>query len=241
MYNLFEVQIMKQILGAILIIILFSVLAYSKPQDERKSITNNIWMPTAYTLDKNEFAIGIGPINLGLTDRIQFESNILLFLFQNYNANFKVNMIQNSNMALAAGLDLNRYNLFILKHDQEFRYNTISPFLVISKMAGENTNFHFSGRFDLFGSDESGDKMRIGISTDQLMFMAGIEQILSHRTRFLFESGYLVGDPGIQMGIGVLLSWTHFRLKLGVGYFNSQGERNGFTLPVIGLWWRFNG
>ena len=92
-----------------------------------------------------------------------------------------------------------------------------------------------------FGTDESADKMRIGISTDQLIIMAGIEQIISHRTRFLFESDYLVGDPGIQMSVAVLLSWTHFRLKLGVGYYNSQGDRNGFTLPVIGLWWRFNG
>ena len=232
---------MKQISAFILIIIFMSVMAHGKPQDKGKPITNNIWMPTAYTLNQNEFAIGIGPVNVGLTDRIQFGSNILMFLFQNYNANFKMSIYQKSGMAVAVGLDLNRYNMYILKKDQEFRYNTISPFLVVSTMAGEYTNLHISGRFDVFGTDEFGDKMRIGISTDQLMFMAGFEQGISHRTRFLFESGYLVGDPGVQMSVGVLLSWTHFRLKLGVGYYNSKGEENGFTLPVIGLWWRFNG
>jgi hypothetical protein len=214
---------------------------YAKPVDKSKPITNNIWMSTAYTLNQNEFAIGIGPVNIGLTDRIQFGSNILMFLFQNYNANFKMNVYQTSKMAVATGLELNRYNLSVLKMDQEFRYNTVTPFLVISTMTGEYTNLHVSGRFDIFGTDEYADRMRIGISTDQLMLMAGIEQIVSRRTRFLFESGYLVGDPGIQMSVGVLLSWTYFRLKLGVGYYNSKGERNGFTLPVIGLWWRFNG
>jgi hypothetical protein len=232
---------MKIILEFVFIVLFTSMLAFGKPQNNPKPITNNIWMPTGYTLNENEFEIGIGPVNVGLTDRIQFKSNILLFLFQNYNANLKINIIQISDLAIAAGLDLMRYNMFILKHEQEFRYNTISPFLVFSKVLDENTYIHFAGRFDLFGSDESGDKMRIGISEDQLIFMAGIEQTISRRTKLLFESGYLVGDPGIQIGVGILLRWTHFRLKLGVGYYNSQGERNGFTLPVIGIWWRFNG
>lgn len=232
---------MRQFL--VVIVILFSTLffMYAKPMDKSKPITNNIWMSTAYTLNQNEFAIGIGPVNVGITDRIQFGSNILMFLFQNYNANFKINIYQTSMMAVATGLELNRYNLSVLKMEQEFRYNTIAPFLVFSNRIGEYTNLHLAGRFDIFGTNESADKMRIGISTDQLMLMVGIEQIISHRTRFLFESGYLVGNPGIQMSVAVLLSWIHFRLKLGVGYYNSQGERNGFTLPVIGLWWRFNG
>ena len=232
---------MRQFLVVTLILFSTSILIYAKPVEKNKPITNNIWMSTAYTLNQNEFAIGIGPINVGLTDRIQFGSNILMFLFQNYNANFKMNVYQNSKMAVATGLELYRYNLSVLKMDQEFRYNTVAPFIVISTMTGEYTNLHVSSRFDVFGTDEYADRIRIGISTDQLMFMAGIEQIVSHRTRFLFESGYLVGDPGIQMSIGVLFCWIHFRLKLGVGYYNSKGERNGFTLPVIGLWWRFNG
>ena len=232
---------MRQFLKVTLILFSTSFYMYAKPVEKSKPITNNIWMSTAYTLNQNEFAIGIGPVNVGLTDRIQFGSNILMFLFQNYNANFKMNVYQTSGMAVATGLELNRYNLSVLKMDQEFRYNTVAPFLVISNKIGTYTNLHIAGRFDIFGTDESADKMRIGISTDQLIIMAGIEQIISHRTRFLFESDYLVGDPGIQMSVAVLLSWTHFRLKLGVGYYNSKGDRNGFTLPVIGLWWRFNG
>lgn len=232
---------MRKLLVVTLVLFSTFYLMYAKPVDKSKPITNNIWMSTAYTLKQNEFAIGIGPVNVGLTDRIQFGSNILMFLFQNYNANFKMNIYQTLTIAVAMGLELNRYNLSVLKMDQEFRYNTVAPFLVISNRIGEYTNLHIAGRFDIFGTDELADKMRIGISTDQLMLMAGIEQIVSHRTRFLFESGYLVGDPGIQMSVAVLLSWTYFRLKLGVGYYNSQGERNGFTLPVIGLWWRFNG
>jgi hypothetical protein len=36
----------------------------------------------------------------------------------------------------------------------------------------------------------------------------------------------------------VLFGWTKFRLKLGISYFDAG---DGFTFPLIGLWWRFQG
>lgn len=206
-----------------------------------KPITHNIWMPTGYNLNEGEFAIGIGPVNIGLSDRVQFGTNVLLFLFQDYNANVKVNVWNKNKMALAAGLDFNRYNLYILKEDHDFRYNTLSPFLSYSMLVGEKTNIHFAGKFDIFATDEDNTQQKIGVPKGSTLFMTGIEHSISNKTRLLFESGFLIGNPGIQLGGSVLFSWTYFRLKLGVSYFNPEGEGNGFTLPVIGLWWRFIG
>ena len=58
-----------------------------------------------------------------------------------------------------------------------------------------------------------------------------------------------VPPNGVSFSFGIGMSarhlpnafgWSKFRLKLGVIYFNPQGVGD-FTLPVIGLWWRFKG
>jgi len=46
---------------------------------------------------------------------------------------------------------------------------------------------------------------------------------------------------GFRVGGGVLFGWDTFRIKLGVKYYNPEGEAKNFTFPVIGLWWRFTG
>ena len=43
------------------------------------------------------------------------------------------------------------------------------------------------------------------------------------------------------MRIAVLFAWSPFHLKLDAGYFNAQDEDTDYLLPVIRLWWRFDG
>ena len=71
--------------------------------------------------------------------------------------------------------------------------------------------------------------------------LGGIEYSISHKTRLLAEGGYDLTFEGMRLGGAVLFGWEKFRLKLGVSYFEPKNTPGGFTLPIIGLWWRFNG
>jgi len=71
--------------------------------------------------------------------------------------------------------------------------------------------------------------------------MAGIEYSISHKTRLLAETGYDLTYRGMRLGGAVLFGWENFRLKLGVSYFAPENSNQSYTLPIIGLWWRFKG
>ena len=46
---------------------------------------------------------------------------------------------------------------------------------------------------------------------------------------------------GHSFGGAVLFGWETLRLKLGVSYYQPRDVPEGFALPIIGLWWRFDG
>jgi hypothetical protein len=229
---------MKKMLITIFIFITISVSTSAEEGFNKRPIINNLNMPTGFTLNKGEFTVGIGTLGYGISDRIQISTNILLYLFQVYNGDLKIQVINSGSFSLAAGLDMNYINLKVYGEDTGF--TAFSPYIALSPKLSDKTTLHFSGRYSFFHGDTDitdADVEAVSIGTS---FSTGIEHSLSPKTKFLTEAGYDATFKGFRMGGAVLFGGKKFRLKLGINYFKPKGT-GGFTIPVIGLWWRFNG
>jgi len=233
--------VLKTALLFVMVSLLFVLPANGETGFEGRPITNNLWSPTGNTLNQSEFSIGLGSIQFGITDNVQLGTNILLYLFQIYNADLKVNLYKTSDLSFSAGLGYGRFDLSALVDDDVAAFTTISPFASISTRISPRVTMHFSGRYSHFTSDENIDDFEVEEGLSGSEFMSGIEYSLSNKTKFLADVGYDFTWDGLKVGGGVLFGWDTFRLKLGVNYFKPESRDRGFTLPVIGLWWRFNG
>lgn len=231
----------KPFIIALLLIIVTSS-SFAEVGFKGRPITNNVMMPTGYTLNRGEFVIGIGSIGFGITDNVQVGTNLLLFIFQVYNANLKVSFIKTESMAFAAGLSFNSFDLSV--DDDDIGFTSISPYATFSTKMGESTLLHLGGQFSTFSGEAEIDDAEASSTSTGTSLFAGIEHSFSQKTKFLAEGGYDVTFEGFRIGGAVLFGWEKFRLKLGVNYFsvsNGDGESLAFTFPVIGLWWRFKG
>ena len=236
-----EVDTMKKLLTTALLLAIFASAVFADVGFEGRPITNNLMMPTGYTLHQSEFIVGLGSIGFGITENIQVGTNILLFLFQMYNANIKVSFMKTETMAIAAGVEFAQFNLdILLEEDEEAGFTTISPFLVFSTKIGAMTTLHLGGKYSTWSGDYETDEVETSSTSSGTRLYAGVEHSLSHKTKFLAEGGYDIDFEGFFAGGGVLFGWEKFRLKLGVTYYNPDGSE-GYTLPNIGLWWRFKG
>ncbi len=210
---------------------------------EGRPITENISMQTGYTLNEGEFEIGIGPMAIGITDQVQIETNIFLFIFQVYNAKVKVTAVETDEMSFSAGLDYTRLDLEKITGGTKIGITMYSPYLVLSKKVGSKTTFHLSGKYSFANVDlEYFESNGMASGTD---IMAGLDYNLSHKTKLLAETGYDMSYKGFRVAGAVLFGWENFRLKLGVSYFKPDNTLTGndisYTAPVVGFWWRFNG
>lgn len=203
-----------------------------------RPITNNLAMSTGYTLHKSEFQVGIGSIGYGISENVQLGTNILLFLFQVPNAQLKISFNKSTTSAFAAGLNFFTFKLDVF--DESTGFTSISPYLVYSTKMGDKTMLHLGAQYSIFSSDEDIEDADLNATTEGTSISAGLEYSISHKTKFLGEGGYDITFEGLRMGGAFLWGWEKFRLKLGVNYFKPKGF-NSFTLPVIGLWWRFAG
>jgi hypothetical protein len=229
---------MKKTVAIVLTVLFVASPAFAEVGFRGRPITNNLWMSTGYTLNRGEFIVGIGPIGFGVTDNVQVGTNILLFLFQFYNANVKVSLVEKADMALAVGLSLGRFDLAVFDSDASF--TTLSPYVSVSPKLSENTTLHLGGQYSYFSSDADIEDAEAEASSSGTSVFAGLEYSMTHKTKFLVETGYDLTFEGMRLGGGVLFGWEKFRLKLGVSYFKPEGT-DGFTFPHIGLWWRFMG
>ena len=218
----------------------FGVTAsFAKEGFERRPINNNIWMETGHTLNRGEFVIGLGTsVGFGITDHIQVGTNVLGWLIQYYNVNVKVELMQNEYSSLAAGLSVGKLNLDVYGSEDDF--NAITPFVSYSFKAGENTTMHFGGKFASFSGDSDVNDAEPEATIDGTAFSGGLNYDWSNKTKFLAEAGYDITFKGPKIGGAVLWGWEKFRLKLGVSYYDPEGDVS-FALPIIGLWWRFDG
>lgn len=208
---------------------------------EGRPITNNLYMPTGNTLNAGEFSIGIGPVEYGITDNVQLGTNLLLFIFQYYNADLKVSFVDTEKQAFAAGLGVGYFDLNAISSvGGSFSFLSLSPYLVYTTSIGEKTRMHFSGNYSYFESDVDIDEVEAEASTSGTSLAVGVEHSLSHKTKFVGDVGYDLDFEGLRFGGGVLWGWEVFRLKLGLQYFSPKGV-GGLVLPYISLWWRFDG
>jgi hypothetical protein len=228
---------MKRISLVLLLVIFITSGVFSQTGFRGRPITNNISMPTGYTLNQNEFLIGLGPIGFGITNNIQIGTNILLYLFQVYNGNIKISFIKTESMAFAAGFSIKYFNLDVFGAEENFI--ALSPYVVVSPRIGSKTLLHIGGQYVSFSSDANIDDAEIESTTDGTRLFLGLEQSISNKTKFLVEGGYDIDFEGFTIGGAVLFGWKSFRLKLGVTIYNPK-DFETFTLPIIGLWWRFN-
>lgn len=231
---------MKQI---IIIAVLMGCLffgAYAEKGFDGRPITNNISMPTGFTLNRGEFLVGIGNIGFGISDRFEVGTNVLLYLVQDYNANVKYSFIKTENNALSVGFSFHRFDLSVFGSDTAF--TSFSPFASFSTKISKNTLLHLGAQYSSFSGDgdaEIGDAV-VEEGSEGTSVSLGIEHRFSKKTRFLAETGYDVTFKGFRAGAAVLWGWKSFRLKLGGRYYKPK-DHDAFISPVIGLWWRFKG
>lgn len=221
-----------------MLIIFLSGSVFANKGFDGRPITNNVMMPTGYTVNKGEFLVGFGPIAFGISDRVQVGTNVLLFIVQDYNASLKISFIKDEKKALSAGLKIHTFDLDVLGVDTDF--TSFSPYAVFSTKVGKATFLHLGGQYSYFNTEiEIEDTKAESTSTGTSVYF-GIEHSYSHRTKFLAETGYDYTFKGFRAGGAVLFGWDKFRLKLGINYFNPENS-DGFIFPVISLWWRFKG
>ena len=203
-----------------------------------RPITTNAFAETGYTLHRDEFAIGIGPIEYGITENFQVGTNLLLWAFQIYNGDLKVAFTKNERGAVAGGFAV--YSLELKDEDtgDEGDYLAMVPYLAGSWRVTDNTLMHAYGRYAYLEAEESDDvdEPEPEELTSGTGVYLGVEHSRSNRTKFLADFGYDATFKGLRGGAAVLFGWSTFRLKLGLSYF---GADDGFFFPIIGLWWRF--
>ena len=222
------------------LLLISSASAQEKTGFAGRPITENLFGPTGNTLHQNEFTIGIGPVEYGITENLQIGTNLLLFILQYYNAEVKYSIINTETQALAVGLGVGHFDLNAWDSDADLTFTTYSPFVAYSMPIGPVSRMHLSANYTYFSGSVNIDDAEASSTSSGTSLTAGVEHSISNKTKFVGDLGYDIDFEGIRAGGGVLWGWDSFRLKLGLQYFAPKGT-DGFVLPYIGLWWRFDG
>jgi hypothetical protein len=203
-----------------------------------RPITTNAFGETGYTLNANEFTIGFGPIYYGITDRVHAGTNLLLWAFQVYNGDVKFALVDTDQQALSLGVSASRLSLDHLFSGEEFDFWSFAPYGAYSHRLGKNTFGHIGARVAFWQSEDDEDinDAEPDASSTGTFFYTGVEHSVSNRTKWIADIGYDTTFEGARFSGGVLFGWTKFRLKLGLSYFTAG---DGFTFPLVGMWWRF--
>ena len=226
-----------------LVLLTFIAVAPLQAQEEGfagRPITTNLSMPTGNTLHGGEFTIGLGPIEYGITDNVQIGTNLLLFLFQYYNADLKVSLINTEQQALALGVGVGYFDLNF-GSEGDISFLSLSPYAAYSFPLSTKTRMHLAANFTHFeGDSDIDDADELNASLSGTTVSAGLEHSLSNKTKFVGDLGYDVDFEGVRVGGGVVWAWETFHLKLGLQYFAPKGY-DGLVLPYVNLWWCFRG
>jgi len=228
----------KEMLVGIAILSLVTTTVAAEKGFKNRAIIDNVSMATGSTLKQSEFTIGLGSIGFGISDRVQVGTNILLYLFQVYNADLKVALIKTEKLSMSAGLNIDHFNLKVFGVKEGF--TSYAPYVAISPEVSETLRMHVGLRLAMFSGNKDIRDSELTATVRGTSVFTGLEYSLSNKTKFLAEGGYDTTFNGPRLGGAVLFGWKTFRLKLGVQYFKPE-DHNGFTMPLIGLWWRFGG
>ncbi|MCP4157313.1 MAG: hypothetical protein GY757_56910 [bacterium] len=230
---------MKNVFIIILCIVGLSVFTFGETGFKGRAITDNVSAPTGYTLNKGEFEVGLGHIGFGISDKVQVSTNVLLYLFQDFNASLKVSLIKNKKNAFAVGCSIHSFDLSVFSNE-DVGFTAILPYVAYSTKISPKTKMHFTGQYSHFSGSEDIADATAKATSNGTSVTVGIEHSFSNKTKFLAETGYDLTFKGFRVGGAVLWGWKKFRLKLGINYFSPEGT-DGFILPLVSLWWRFKG
>jgi len=231
---------MRFVIISMLVLLIGVSSAVAEPGFTGRRITSNAFMPTGHTLNASEFTVGIGSIEFGIIDNFQVGTNILLWAFQIYNGSAKFSHQINDETTLGIGVGIASMSLDIDEGDGDVGFLGISPYAAVSFDLTGSTTAHFAGQFSHYSSDSDDsdiEDVEANAAVQGSSIFAGIEHSLSARTKLVLDGGYDATFEGARVSGGFLWGWERFRLKLGVSYF-AAGD--GFTFPLIGLWWRFD-
>lgn len=228
-----------------IIISLFTLPARADFTD--RPLTNGLFNPTAHTLRQGEFIIGLGNILFGITDDFHVGTNLLLYIFQIYNAGAKIHLIESGDTDLGLTFSFASFSLSGTSDEGEetdLDFSFISPGMVVSHKFSGTMGMHLGGQYSYNTSDYEVDETEVTSSAASgTSVYLGLEKDISPRTKVLGEVGYDITYEGLRFGGGFIMGWDKFRLKLGLQHFSGSNEAGdySFVFPVIGLWWRFMG
>ena len=222
----------------LVILLTFCGTALAGPGFPGRPITSNAFGRTGYTLHRDEFTIGLGPIYFGISENFHAGTNLLLWAFQVYNADVKAALKKDDDGAVAIGLQAYRLSLDVGDSDGEFDFLALAPYAAISQRITPKTMVHLGGQYAYFEAEEDTDidDAEASESATGTNIYMGIEHSRSNRTKFVADVGYDTTFEGMRLSGAFLFGWERFRIKLGLSYFTAG---DGFTFPLIGMWWRF--
>lgn len=201
-----------------------------------RPITTNLVQPTGAVLNRGEVLLGIGPVAFGLSDGVQFGTNIFNIIGGVYNADVKAALVKSDGIRIAAGLNWSSFELRSAGKNETF--SGLSPYLTASARMSGKTTLHLGARHvEFFGTADIGDA-EYGAKAEGTMVYSGVELDISEWSKFLVEFGYDATFRALRSGAGFLFGGRTSRLKLGFQHFQ-QRDAEGFARPIIQLWWRF--
>lgn len=222
---------MRKTIIMILVVLFCAISAYSIIDDEHRLIQAHT-IPTAYTLNEDEFQVGIGPVYYGITEDFQVGTNMLSNILGVFNADAKYNFLDKPGLGLAGGAG---WMYFKIADDS---YNALLLSLNASFVLKSNLKLHTGGTVALipdFDLDE--DTTYTGGAASGTMVPVELEYNLSEHSAILAGAGYDLSFGAFSAGASYLHSWEKFNLKVGAHY--TAGDGWDYITPIIGLWWRW--
>lgn len=203
---------------------------------EGRPIIDLAGMPTGFTLAGREMIVGLGNVELGLSDRLQVGTNVLLYVFQVFNGQAKYRLWSSETTSLSAGVDFSFMNLEA--EEERLGFTSTAPFLAVSRKVSDRVAVHFAGRYSRFsGIGELKEVEKFWLLQGTTL-TAGLDYSVSRQMKLLAEGGFDATFGGPRCAAAILFGWERFQLKLGVSVFRMQ-DLPTLAIPVIGLWWRF--
>ena len=192
---------------------------------DRRPLTTALTVPTAYTLNEGEVAIGIGPVSYGLTQNIEVGTNLLL-LFLGVNAYGKLSLVEPAPGRMGYAVGGGFFNIDI---GDIASVTGIPVFASATRIIDGLNKLHFNAQVAYLSEDVS-DEATGSVSGTSVT--AAIESQRTDMAILVGEAGYDLSFRSPILGGGVIFGWESFRLRLGATLLPD-------VFPVIGLWWRF--
>ncbi|MBN2543897.1 hypothetical protein JXI42_13650 [bacterium] len=222
----------------ILIILFVASSSWGIINDEFKLIGAHA-IPTAYTLNKGEVLIGIGPLGYGITDRFQVSTNMLLDIFQVFNADAKMNFID-GRIGLGGGIGFQHFSLF------DVDYNALIFGGFLSVPLSERFKLHTGASFAYIQDFDIDEVEFKGGYEGGTTIPVDFEYNLSEHAALLGGAAYDLTFEYYRVGISYLHSWDRFNLQLGgniaggsvIDVDTDKEDSWTYFLPTIAIFWR---